>query len=352
MSITAGSSIVCQGHTRPVVDLKVRASRACLVHELTVAGFTGARPFTESEDGQTTHRHTRRTRAHVARACQFAHTADNLDIFITACHDKTAQVRWADSGNWIGSLVGHQGAVWGATVDDAGRRAATASADFTAKVWDLSTGVELASFQHTHVVKAVDFNAAGQLLTCGLEKAAFVFDAQSEQRTAVLPHDAGVLHALWTDGGTMVATGGADGVVRRWDTRAPLVPVASLALRAAASTGVADLEYSGDALVATAGRKLHVLDARSLAVRAEVDAGVDVNAGSLSPDGALLAAGAQDLCCHVFDVATGREVAVFKGHHGPLFACRWLLAGAQRQTRRRVATASEDGLVRIWTCDC
>jgi WD40 repeat protein len=51
------------------------------------------------------------------------------------------------------------GAVWSAKIDILTRTlAATASGDFSAKLWCASTGKELFDFKHKHVVKSVDFS--------------------------------------------------------------------------------------------------------------------------------------------------------------------------------------------------
>jgi serine-threonine kinase receptor-associated protein len=56
----------------------------------------------------------------------FSHSKEeNATYFISACLDKLPMVRDASDGNWIGTLVGHNGAVWSAKLNSDATIAAT-----------------------------------------------------------------------------------------------------------------------------------------------------------------------------------------------------------------------------------
>lgn len=67
----------------------------------------------------------------------------------------------------IGTFEGHKGAVWSVCLDGGGKLAATGSADFTAKLWDTTEGIERLSLGHKHIVRAVDLSPDGNFLMTG-----------------------------------------------------------------------------------------------------------------------------------------------------------------------------------------
>ncbi|VDP47947.1 unnamed protein product [Schistosoma margrebowiei] len=77
-------------------------------------------------------------------------------LFITASKDGKAILRQGDTGDWIGTFLGHKGAVWSCVLDKHATKAATGAADFTAKVWDANSGSELLSITQDHIVRLWD----------------------------------------------------------------------------------------------------------------------------------------------------------------------------------------------------
>lgn len=150
------------------------------------------------------------------------------------------------TGDWIGTFVGHKGAVWCTKLSHDGSRAASGSADFTAcvslsycaylqvvcspthprkrcacysKVWDTYSGQSLHSFPHNHIVRSVAISSS-YLLTGGQEKKVRIFDiGKPDAEPDILSeggsqsHDGTIKSVVWFDENTGVS-GGEDRMIK------------------------------------------------------------------------------------------------------------------------------------------
>merc|ERR1719408_447521 len=96
-------------------------------------------------------------------------------------------LRDGDTGDWVGTFQGHKGAVWSVSLNREATKAATAGADFTARLWDATTGDQLLELTEGHVVKTVKLSQHDDrlLLTGGNERRLRLYDVNAPDRPTV-----------------------------------------------------------------------------------------------------------------------------------------------------------------------
>ncbi|KAL7140008.1 hypothetical protein ABFS83_09G091700 [Erythranthe nasuta] len=288
--------LVCHGHSRPVVDL--------FYSPVTPDGF----------------------------------------FLVSASKDSTPMLRNGETGDWIGTFQGHKGAVWSCCLDKYAIRAASASADFSAKLWDALTGDELHSFEHKHIVRACAFSEdTNLLLTGGMEKVLRVFDLnRSDAPPRELEKSPGSVRTIaWLHSDQTILGSCTDmGGVRLWDVRTGTI-VRTLETKSSVTS--AEVSQDGRYITTADGSTVKFWDANHFGLVKSYDMPCVVESASLEPKyGNKFIAGGEDMWIHVFDFHTGEEVGCNKGHHGPVHCVRFSPGGES------YASGSEDGTIRIW----
>ncbi|MFN2628750.1 MAG: hypothetical protein ABR569_08965 [Gaiellaceae bacterium] len=199
---------------------------------------------------------------------------------------------------------------------------------------------------HTDVVYSARFSRDGtHVVTASADKTARIWNVRHPSRApVVLRAGKPLIAASFSPDGKFVVTAGTDdGMVRVWDWRTRRV----LADLQANGTGLDDVAFSPDGTrVVTAGddglARIWAWRAGKLVANLEVD-GV-VRSASFSPDGKLLATASDDGGARVWDWKAKNIVTVFRASKiGTAYDAAFDASG------ERLVTAGQDGSARIWS---
>jgi uncharacterized delta-60 repeat protein len=234
----------------------------------------------------------------------------------------------------------HGGPVYSVAFSADGRYVATASSDFTARVFEAASGKEVARLPNGSPVATVAFSADGRYVATGsADSMARVFETASGREVARLPHDGSIAAVVFSADSRYVATGSHDFTARVFKV-ASWKEVARLIHRGS----VYAVAFSADGRYVATGsedKTARVFEAASGKEVARLIHRGSVYAVAFSADGRHIATGSTDKTARVFEAASGKEVAHLT--HDDL-----VLAVAFSADGRYVATGSEDKTARVF----
>ncbi|KAL9018262.1 MAG: hypothetical protein Q9185_004428 [Variospora sp. 1 TL-2023] len=295
---------------------------------------------------------------------------DDQYYLISACKDNNPMLRDGVTGDWIGTFIGHKGAVWQARLSSDASFAATGSADFSAKIWDTHTGECLHTLTHAHIVRAVAFPSQPRpqlVATGGFEKKLRIFDlsrssannSASSSPTSVdgnsppspTPgieigpgvHGGNIKSVIWSTNLNILITAADDKFVRWWDIRSRSV-AAMYELEGMPGTCELDSISSNPSLSVAAGKSAYFFSGTQPGqLLKKITTSKDIAAVALHAESRkLVTGGGGDTWVRVYDFDDGSELEVHKGHHGPIWTVSFSPDG------KLYATGSEDGTVKLW----
>lgn len=289
---------------------------------------------------------------------------------LTSSYDSSARLWDVETGEQLKVLKGHAFWVWTARFDPSNEnRVVTASQDGTAAIWDLEPNrpVIVKSFmEHDGPVFSASFSPDGKsVASSGYDKRVLVwqpdrveaFDyvavarGEKRERSPFLElsgHGAAVDAVRYSADGSLIVSGARDNTIRLWSADTG----STVQVFRGHNEWIRAVEFSPDGRSVVSGSKdgtvkvwsmqdyeeLRVLRGRTL-----VGHDGEILAARFSHDGKRVVTSSRDRSAMVFDVATGRRIAVLAEGHQFLAT-----SGVFFPDGERMATSAADNTTRIW----
>ena len=288
------------------------------------------------------------TLPHERRVDAVAFSPDGTQL-TTGSRDGSTRLWDARSGAPLMTLEARHIDVLDIAYSPDGSRVATASWDGSVRLWNVRSGAhQVTLWGPTEPVRAVAWSPDGtRVVTASRDGAARVWDASTgSQERSVSPNDkpvAALVDAWFSPDGAQLVTVGTDDKVRVWS----VATGESVSDHPYAGTMTALALSSDGTQVVVAGKEgvVSIRDAASGQVLATM-VGHTRPASTLvfSGDGTRLATGSDDETARVWDVTTGRQLAVLP-HEGAVTSVVFSPDG------RHLATASGEYEARVWALE-
>ncbi|WFD27478.1 chitin synthase [Malassezia nana] len=273
---------------------------------------------------------------------------DGTYMLLSSCKDGSPMLRdWL--GDWVGTFL-----VWSAKMSGGeAARAATGSADFSAKIWDTYTGECLHTFSHSHIVRSVALDANAQtLLTGGNEKKLRLFDlgkppADAAGAQLFRTKDNGTTHeglirsvvlGRGVDTAHTIVTASEEKLIQWWDLRT-MEPTHDMILEEPFVSMERCAGSFGEYITIAAGHDAWFVDLGTHEVVRRHTLPITPSSISLQPTTAdtFVAGCTADEWVRIYHYADGSERDLYKGHHGPVHCVSYSPDGEV------AASGSEDG---------
>jgi nucleoside transporter len=255
---------------------------------------------------------------------------------------------YAERGQEIRVLNGHNGAITSVTFSPDGKWIASASDDDSVMIWDAESGQPMRTLKgHTDDVNSVSFSPDGKWIASGSDdNTVKVWDAANGQQMRTLEgHADNVSSVSYSRDGKWIASASDDDTVMIWDAGSGQ----QMRTLKGHADNVTSVSFSPDGNWIASGsgdRTVKIWDAADgqhwLTLKGHTG---DVNSISFSPDGKWIASGSDDNTVKIWDPASGQQMRTLEGHSDNVRSVSFSPNGSW------ITSVSGDGVVVIGNAD-
>lgn len=273
-------------------------------------------------------------------------------VALTAGRDGTARLWNVSSGKQLAVLDGHTTAIAAASFSADGRRVVTAADDYTARVWDGADGRELAVFtdpiRNTLLDAKVSPDGRLAASVAYVDGRVQIWESATGQIVQTLPPQS-MERAAFNPGGRLLLVAGSGALGTPYEGTPTIWEAATGRLvhsfPADRQPNFRDVAWSYDgrlAVTAGEGDQARIRDVTTGELVAVLEHAAPVNDIEFSPDGSMLATASDDTTAKLWRTRDGALLATLSGHSDPVTA---LAFAADRDL---LATASADSTAMLW----
>lgn len=250
-------------------------------------------------------------------------------IFVLCCLLMTVEKSFAADKPIIYPQLAHTGALLSIAFSPDGKLALSGSYDETLKLWELSTGRDIRTFNgHTSSIYSVDFSSDGSYAVSGsLDKTIMLWDVRTGKTIRTMTvKNAWVRSVAFSPDSKVIASGWSDDVIRLWNVANGKMIGELIGhntkcdnddswCKTGTTTGVYSVNFSSDSkyLVSSGSdKKILLWNVKYKKIIKKINGHEDiVHSVKLSRDNKFILSGSEDKTIRLWDIKSGKEIHKF-----------------------------------------